>query len=225
MALTKKQRASKINKIKRINERRTEIERAVAANKLPKEYLDQYEAAIRSAVHDSSLINSRGNISHGKRAVDTLNSKALDALLKKETAGEAVKKTYKHYKKYKEEEERIKKRAREWYSDSDNPYIDPDNPFISDEEFEDQEYSPDYYGDESSGSYEEYLADRDYVYENMQDDADWYAAIKASFTGVTGLKTYHQLKRAHETFINMTQEEQNAALQAAADRQLRSYFT
>ena len=100
MALTKKQRTSKINKIKRINERRTEIERAVASNKLPKEYLDQYEAAIRSAVHDSSLINSRGNISHGKRAVDTLNSKALDALLKKETAGEAVKKTYKHYKPF-----------------------------------------------------------------------------------------------------------------------------
>lgn len=219
MALTKKQRASKINKIKRINERRTEIERAVSANKLPKEYLEQYEAAIRSAVHDSSLINSRGNISHGKRAVDTLNSKALDALLKKETAGEAVKKTYKHYKKYKEEEERIKKRSREWYSD-------PDNPFISDEEFEDQETAFDYWkdGEESSGSYEEYLADRDYVYENMQDDADWYAAIKASFTGVPGLKTYHQLKKAHETFINMSAEEQVAALQAAADKQLRGYF-
>jgi hypothetical protein len=216
MALTKKQRASKINKIKRINERRSEIERAVASNKLPKEYLDQYEAAIRSAVHDSSLINSRGNISHGKRAVDTLNSKALDALLKKETAGEAVKKTYKHYKKYKEEEERIKKRSREWYADQDNP-------FISDEEFGDQDTAPDY-GEESSGSYEEYLADRDYVYENMQDDADWYAAIKASFTGVPGLKTYHQLKKAHETFINMTEEEQNAALQAAADKQLRGYF-
>lgn len=213
MALTKKQRANKINKIKRINERRTEIERAVSSNKLPKEYLEQYEAAIRSAVHDSSLINSRGNISHGKRAVDTLNSKSLDALLKKETAGEAVKKTYKHYKKYKEEEERIKKRSREWYSDSDNP-------FISDE---DQEFTPDY-EEESSGSYEEYLADRDYVYENMQDDADWYAAIKASFTGVPGLKTYHQLKKAHETFINMSEEEQNAALQAAADKQLRGYF-
>ena len=213
MALTKKQRASKINKIKRINERRTEIERAVSSNKLPKEYLEQYEAAIRSAVHDSSLINTRGNISHGKRAVDTLNSKALDALLKKETAGEAVKKTYKHYKKYKEEEERIKKRSREWYADTDNP-------FISDEE---QEFAPEY-EDESSGSYEEYLADRDYVYENMQDDADWYAAIKASFTGVPGLKTYHQLKKAHETFINMSEEEQNAALQAAADKQLRGYF-
>lgn len=216
MALTKKQRASKVNKIKRINERRTEIERAVASNKLPKEYLDQYEAAMRSAVHDSSLFSAKGNISHSKRAVDTLNSKALDALLKKETAGEAVKKTYKHYKKYKEEEERIKKRSREWYAD-------PDNPFISDEEFEDQDFDSEY-GEEASGSYEEYLADRDYVYENMQDDADWYAAIKASFTGVPGLKTYHQLKKAHEAFINMSEEEQNAALQAAADRQLRSYF-
>ena len=103
MALTKKQRANKINKIKRINERRTEIERAVASNKLPKEYLDQYEAAMRSAVHDNSLFSAKGNISHGKRAVDTLNSKALDALLKKETAGTAVNKTYKYYQKYRED--------------------------------------------------------------------------------------------------------------------------
>ena len=40
MALTKKQRNAKINKIKRINERRAEIERAVNDKRLPKEYLD-----------------------------------------------------------------------------------------------------------------------------------------------------------------------------------------
>ena len=83
MALTKKQRNSKINKIKRINERRAEIERAVNDKRLPKEYLDAYEAAMRSAVHDSTLINARGNISHGKKAVDSISSKSLDALLQR----------------------------------------------------------------------------------------------------------------------------------------------
>lgn len=219
MALTKKQRNAKINKIKRINERRAEIERAVNDKRLPKEYLDAYEAAMRSAVHDSTLINARGNISHGKKAVDSISSKSLDALLKKETAGQATKKTYKYYKKYQEETERIKEKSREYYPDDDNPFIEPPEnedtiPFYDQEEDE----------NDYSDSYEEYLADRDYVYENMQDDPDWYQAIKAFFTGVAGLKSYHQLKQAHEKFISMTPEEQNAALQAAADRQLVGYF-
>lgn len=219
MALTKKQRNAKINKIKRINERRAEIERAVNDKRLPKEYLDVYEAAMRSAVHDSTLINARGNISHGKKAVDSISSKSLDALLKKETAGQATKKTYKYYKKYQEETERIKEKSREYYPDDDNPFIEPPEnedtiPFYDQEEDE----------NDYSDSYEEYLADRDYVYENMQDDPDWYQAIKAFFTGVAGLKSYHQLKQAHEKFISMTPEEQNAALQAAADRQLVGYF-
>lgn len=219
MALTKKQRNAKINKIKRINERRAEIERAVNDKRLPKEYLDAYEAAMRSAVHDSTLINARGNISHGKKAVDSISSKSLDALLQKETAGQATKKTYKYYKKYQEETERIKEKSREYYPDDDNPFIEPPEnedtiPFYDQEEDE----------NDYSDSYEEYLADRDYVYENMQDDPDWYQAIKAFFTGVAGLKSYHQLKQAHEKFISMTPEEQNAALQAAADRQLVGYF-
>lgn len=219
MALTKKQRNTKINKIKRINERRAEIERAVNDKRLPKEYLDAYEAAMRSAVHDSTLINARGNISHGKKAVDSISSKSLDALLQKETAGQATKKTYKYYKKYQEETERIKERSREYYPDDDNPFIEPPEnedtiPFYDQEEDE----------NDYSDSYDEYLADRDYVYENMQDDPDWYQAIKAFFTGVAGLKSYHQLKQAHEKFISMTPEEQNAALQAAADRQLVGYF-
>lgn len=222
MALTRKQRQAKINKIKRINERRAEIERAVNDKRLPKEYLDSYEAAMRSAVHDSTLINARGNISHGKKAVDSISSKSLDVLLQKETAGQATKKTYKYYKKYREETERIKERSREYYPDDDNPFIE--TPEIDDEPldipFTDQEEGEDDYSD----SYEEYLADRDYVYENMQDDPDWYQAIKAFFTGVAGLKSYHQLKQAHEKFISMTPEQQNAALQAAADRQLVGYF-
>lgn len=219
MALTKKQRNAKINKIKRINERRAEIERAVNDKRLPKEYLDAYEAAMRSAVHDSTMINARGNISHGKKAVDSISSKSLDALLQKETAGQATKKTYKYYRKYQEETERIKERSREYYPDDDNPFIEPPEnedtiPFYDQEEGE----------NDYSDSYEEYLADRDYVYENMQDDPDFYQAIKAFFTGVAGLKSYHQLKQAHEKFISMTPDEQNAALQAAADRQLVGYF-
>lgn len=219
MALTKKQRNAKINKIKRINERRAEIERAVNDKRLPKEYLDAYEAAMRSAVHDSTLINARGNISHGKKAVDSISSKSLDALLQKETAGQATKKTYKYYKKYQEETERIKERSREYYPDDDNPFIEPPEnedtiPFYDQEEGE----------NDFSDSYEEYLSDRDYVYENMQEDPDWYQAIKAFFTGVAGLKSYHQLKQAHEKFISMTPDQQSAALQAAADRQLVGYF-
>lgn len=222
MALTKKQRNAKINKIKRINERRAEIERAVNDKRLPKEYLDAYEAAMRSAVHDSTLINARGNISHGKKAVDSISSKSLDALLQKETAGQATKKTYKYYKKYQEETERIKEKSREYYPDDDNPFIEPPE--------KDNDYVFPFYGqlneeeDDFSDTYEEYLADRDYVYENMQDDPDWYQAIKAFFTGVSGLKSYHQLKQAHEKFINMSPDEQIAALQAAADRQLVGYF-
>lgn len=215
MALTKKQRQSKINKIKRINERRAEIERAVNANKLPKEYLDQYEAAMRAAVHDNSLFSAKGNISHGKRAVDTISSRALDALLKKETAGTAVEKTYKYYQKYKEEEERMRARSREYFSDDENPFI----------EEPETDYLAAWTDEDISGSYEEYLADRDYVYENMQDDPDWYQAIKAFFTGTTGLKSYHQLRAAHEKFSTMSPFEQTAALQAAADRQLAGYFS
>lgn len=220
MAMTKKQRQAKVNKIKRINERRAEIERAVNDRRLPKEYLDAYEAAMRSAVHDSTLINARGNISHGKKAVDTISSKSLDALLQKETAGQATKKTYKYYKKYQEETERIKERSHEYYPDDVNPFID--TPEINDEPLDFPSF--DQVEDDYSDSYEEYLADRDYVYANMQDDPDWYQAIKAFFTGVAGLKSYHQLKQAHERFTSMTPEQQNAALQAAADRQLVGYF-
>ena len=139
-------------------------------------------------------------------------------MLKKETAGTAVNKTYKYYQKYREETERIKERSREYYSDDENP-------FLFDEEEFNEEYPAEWTDEDISGSYEEYLADRDYVYENMQGDPDWYSAIKAFFTGKAGLKSYHQLRAAHERFSAMTEAEQNAALQAAADKQLAGYFS
>lgn len=212
MALTKKQRQSKVNKIKRINERRAAIARAVAAKKLPLEYLNTFEAAMRAAVHDNSLFSASGNISHGKKAVDSINTKALDALLKKETAGVAQKKTYKHYQEYIEEQERFDKIKREFTPqfeyDEENPFYDsiPDTP--------------------SGYSYEDYILDRNYVYNEIEEsaDSDWYHSMKAAFQGVSGLKTYAQLRAANEHWKSLTQDEKSAAYQAAIDREQESYF-
>lgn len=210
MAITKKALKNKENKIKRINERRAEIERAVNDHKLPKEYLDQYEAAMRSAVHDNSLFSAKGNISHGKRALQEIDTKALDALLKKETSGEAQKQSYKFYKNYYEEQERIKKRSREYYSDEYNPFIldQEDKQPIRDEGY----------------TYEDYLRDRDFFYEYLESDPDWYSALKAAFQGVSGKRTYSELRQAVEKWMAMDKDQQQVAYQAAIDREQAAYF-
>lgn len=195
--------ADKVKKIKRINERRAEIERAVKDKKLPKEFLDQYEAAMRSAVHDNSLFSSKGNISHGKDALNKINEKSLDALLKKETAGQAKKSTYKHYKTYVEEQERAQRTIWERVEEG--------------EDIDDTDYGSGY-------SYEDFISDRDYVYENMETDVDWYNSMKAAFQGVPGTKSYAQLKEANERWNAATQEEKNAMMQAAIDREQAAYF-
>lgn len=210
MAITKKALKNKENKIKRINERRAEIERAVHAHKLPKEYLDQYEAAMRSAVHDNSLFSSKGNISHGKRALQEIDTKALDALLKKETAGTAQKQSYKYYKKYYEEQERLKERSREYYPDEYNPFIPEGGELVP---IRDTGYS-----------YEDYLGDRDFAYEFMESDPDWYSALKAAFQGVGGKKSYSELRSAFEKWADMDLSQQQAAYQAAVDREQAAYF-
>lgn len=218
MAVTKRNLRNKENKIKRINERRAEIERAVNDHKLPKEYLNQYESAMRSAVHDNSLFSAKGNISHGKRALQEIDTKALDALLKKETSGEAVKKSYQYYKKYYEEQQRLKERSREIYQDDDNPYIQKYEP-----EGEDTTpYTPE--AEDSGYSYEDYLADRDFVYEYMEDDPDWYTALKASFQGVGGKKSYAELRMAYEKWNQMDTQQQREAYQAAVNREQAAYF-
>lgn len=195
--------ADKVKKIKRINERRAEIERAVKDKKLPKEFLDQYEAAMRSAVHDSTLFSPKGNISHGKDALNKINEKSLDALLKKETAGQAKKSTYKHYKAYVEEQERAQRTIWERVEEG--------------EDIDDTDYGSGY-------SYEDFISDRDYVYENMESDVDWYNSMKAAFQGVPGTKSYAQLKEANERWNAASQEERNAMMQAAIDREQAAYF-
>lgn len=206
MARTKASERNKVNKIKKINERRSEIERAVQAGKLPKEYLDSYEAAMRSAVHDNTLINARGNISHGKRAINEVDTKALDALLKKETSGEAQRKTYQYYQNYKKEET-LKSKYREYTSEKD---IQDDNPFIQ---------------DPSGYAYEQFIQDRDYVYENMETDKDWYQAIKAFFTGVSGKKSYQQLRRANEKWHQLNNKQQKRLLKVAEKKKQAAYFS
>lgn len=207
MARTKASINNKVKKIKKINERRTEIERAVNSGKLPKEYLDSYESAIRSAVHDNNLINARGNISHGKKAVDQIDTKALDALLKKETSGEAQRKTYQYYQTYRKEEEQLKSKYREYTStkelETDNPFIEPPSGY----------------------DYNQFVQDRDYVYENMETDKDWYQAVKAYFTGVPGRKTYQQLRRANEKWHSLNNKQQKRLLKIAEKKKQAAYFS
>lgn len=216
MAATKKAQRNKVNKIKRINERRAEIERAVANHELPKEYLDQYEAAMRSAVHDNTLFTAKGNISHSKRALQDINTKALDALLKKETSGEAKRKSYAHYKQYSEEQERINRRRNEFVDMIQEPEL---NPFV------DYDYTLPLPEQTTGYTYEDYLGDRDYVYEHMETESDWYEAMKAAFQGVAGKKSYLEVRQAYEKWDKASPEEKQAMYQAAVDREQAAVFS
>jgi len=216
MAATKKAQRNKVNKIKRINERRAEIERAVNNRELPKEYLDQYEAAMRAAVHDNSLFTAKGNISHGKRALQDINTKVLDTLLKKETSGEAKRKSYAHYKQYSEEQERIGRRRREMIDVIQEP---DQNPFVN------YDYTLPLPDQTAGYSYEDYLGDRDFVYEYMETEADWYEAMKAAFQGVAGKKSYLEVRLAYEKWDKASPEEKQAMYQAAVDREQAAIFS
>lgn len=81
--------AEKIKAIKRINERRAEIARDVAAGNLPEIYLEKYDNAINAAVKDPSLLTKSGNISHGSRVVSELTASDLEGLLNRETSAQA----------------------------------------------------------------------------------------------------------------------------------------
>ena len=216
MAATKKAQRNKVNKIKRINERRAEIERAVNNHELPKEFLDKFESAMRAAVHDNSLFTAKGNISHGKRALQDINTKALDALLKRETSGEARKKTYEHYKNYSEEQERVSRRKREFMDLFQEPEKIP---------FTGETYTPPEPTQDTGYTYEDYLGDRDFVYEYMEEEADWYEAMKAAFQGVGGKKSYAELRQAYEKWDQSTNEEKQAMYQAAVNREQAAYFS
>lgn len=82
--------AQKQSAIKRINERYAEIRRAVNKDQLPRSVLERYEDAIRAAA--GNFLLKSGNISHGKKAAESIDDEAIQNLLSRETAGEAKKK-------------------------------------------------------------------------------------------------------------------------------------
>ena len=209
---TESQEKQIVKDIKRVNERRAEIERAVQNKQLPLVFLRNYEAAMRSAVHDNMLFTSKGNISHGKRAVSEINMRSLQALLKKETAGTAKQTTYKYYENYSKEMERLRRYRQE--QEDYIPFVTPSAPEDEEPEEEPEDYT-----------FEEFLADRDYVYENMQDDPDWYSAMKASFQGVGGKKSYRELRKAYESWDAPTPEEKQSRYAAAVAREQAAYFS
>ena len=70
--------------IKRVNERRAQIQRDVRAGKLPESSLEQYDAAIRAAAGD--FLNRSGNIAHGKAAQEGISWNDINALLQRESS-------------------------------------------------------------------------------------------------------------------------------------------
>ena len=96
-----------ISKIKRLNERVTDIARKVAQNILPKSALDNMRRAMETLAGQENITKS-GNISHGKKAVAAIDEGELDALLRKPTAGEL--------------KERVKAGAQLEYQHEPNPF-------------------------------------------------------------------------------------------------------
>ena len=97
--------------IKKINERRAQIARDVAAGKLPQNALDRYENAMRAAAGDyiheglSRRADARSggermrvvSIGHGKEALENINMEDLQALLQRSTSGEMQREMKRQY--------------------------------------------------------------------------------------------------------------------------------
>lgn len=79
--------AEKVKAIKVINTRYKDLVKAADAGAIPQYEVDNFKSAMELAAGDSIL--KSGNISHGKKAVDTISDDALQALLSKPTAGKA----------------------------------------------------------------------------------------------------------------------------------------
>lgn len=87
--------------IKKINERRAEIQRQVKAGKLPQAALVRYDAAMRSAAGEfiREGVTQRGRtkgtpvlrIEHGKKALSEIDERSIKALLQRQTSGELKK--------------------------------------------------------------------------------------------------------------------------------------
>lgn len=78
--------------IKRVNERRAEIKRGVAAGRIPEGVLKNWDVAFDKIAQDAGLnLTKSGNLPHGKKAVENIDTDALVGLLQRKTAGEIKK--------------------------------------------------------------------------------------------------------------------------------------
>lgn len=89
----------KVSAIKRINERRAQMRRDFGEDS---SLYRNYDYAIYLAIPDDALLPS-GNISHGKKALDLIDEKDLESLLRKETAGDIKKRAREEAKRESEE--------------------------------------------------------------------------------------------------------------------------
>lgn len=78
----------KVSAIKRINERKAQIKRDFGEDS---SIYRQYDNAVYLAIPDDALLPS-GNISHSKKAIDLINEKDLNALLRRDTSGDIKRK-------------------------------------------------------------------------------------------------------------------------------------
>lgn len=78
----------KVSAIKRINERKAQIKRDFGEDS---SLYRQFDNAVYLAIPDEALLPS-GNISHSKKAIDLINEKDLNALLRRDTSGDIKRK-------------------------------------------------------------------------------------------------------------------------------------
>lgn len=81
-----------ISAIKRVNERRAEIKRAIADKKIPKGVLKNWNAAFDKVASEAGVnLTKSGNIPHSKKAAENIDLDALEGLLQRRTAGQIKK--------------------------------------------------------------------------------------------------------------------------------------
>lgn len=118
-----------VSVIKRVNERRAEIQRGVKAGKIPEGILKNWDAAFQIIAQNAGLnLTKSGNLPHGKKAVEDLDTDALQGLLQRKTAGE-IKKDIKRGAKMEYGEEPTPEELDEYQDDMSYVYEElADNP-------------------------------------------------------------------------------------------------
>ena len=158
-----------VKAIKRINERRASIARAVQKKQLPKVALTRYDEAILAAVKDPRLLTKSGAISHGTQAVNAVSPSDLRGLLRRNTVAEEKMLFKKSFKEQQEQEQ---------------------------EQFWD-EYDEDYQEEDSGEyTYDDYIDDVNDVNDALEDNySETYDVFDRAFRGTRGKKTYRQLNQ------------------------------